>query len=153
MLRIVRALAILVALAAAPAMAQTNWPEKPEYVAASPTVMTVSEKAGTAVLHMPEPIYPEQALRESVEGTVKLKVVVNDEGMAVNVTPVSGPELLRAAAVDAVHRWQFEGKEAETHHIKVMRRGANKGRCPNVPTDCSSGRCPGTLRPDRSPPS
>jgi tripartite-type tricarboxylate transporter receptor subunit TctC len=29
MLRIVRALAILVALAAAPAMAQDNWPEKP----------------------------------------------------------------------------------------------------------------------------
>ncbi|MEO8597013.1 MAG: TonB family protein [Candidatus Solibacter sp.] len=91
-----------------------NWPEKPEYVRATPTVMTVSEQAGASVLHMPEPIYPEQALRDSVEGTVKLHVSINADGLVTQATPVAGPPLLRAAAVDAVHRWQFEGKLAET---------------------------------------
>jgi len=114
----------------------SSWPEKPEYVAANPTVMTVSEKAGAAVLHMPEPIYPEQAQRESVEGTVKLKVIVNDDGTAVSVTPVSGPELLRAAAVDAVHRWQFEGKAAETQvEVTFSLRYVTRTLTPAVPVE------------------
>ena len=113
-----------------------SWPEKPEYVAANPTVMTVSEKAGAAVLHMPEPIYPEQALRESVEGTVKLKVVVDADGVAGKVTPVAGPELLRGAAVDAVHRWQFEGKAAETQvEVPFSLRYVTRTLTPAVPVE------------------
>ena len=89
-------------------------PEKPEYWLKDRTVMTVSEKAGPVILHMPDPIYPPQALRNSVEGSVTVKVVVDDGGVVTSATPVAGPEVLRDAAVESVRRWQFEGKAVET---------------------------------------
>jgi len=91
-----------------------NLPEKPEYWLKDRTVMTVSEPAGPAILHMPDPIYPAQALRNSVEGSVTVKVTVNAGGVVTSATPVAGPEVLRDAAVAAVRCWQFEGKAVET---------------------------------------
>ncbi len=91
-----------------------NLPEKPEYWLKDRTVMTVSERAGPAILHMPDPIYPAQALRDSVEGNVTVKVVVDAGGAVSSATAITGPEALREAAVDAVRRWQFEAKAQET---------------------------------------
>lgn len=89
-------------------------PEKPEYWLKDRTVMTVSEKAGPAILHMPDPIYPAQALHDAVEGNVTVKVVVDAEGAVTSASAIAGPEALREAAVDAVRRWQFEGKAQAT---------------------------------------
>ena len=92
-----------------------NLPEKPEYWLPGRTVMTVTEKAGPVmILHMPDPIYPAQALRDSVQGTVTVKVSVAADGAVSQATALAGPEALRDAAVDAVRRWQFEGKALET---------------------------------------
>jgi TonB family protein len=91
-----------------------NLPAKPEYWLPGHTVMTVSEKAGPIILHMPDPIYPPQALRDSVQGTVTVKVSVAPDGTVSQATAIAGPEALRAAAVDAVRCWQFEGKALET---------------------------------------
>jgi TonB family protein len=91
-----------------------NLPEKPEYWLPGRTVMTVSEKAGPMILHMPDPIYPPQALRDSVQGTVTVKVSVAADGTVSQAAAIAGPEALRDAAVDAVRRWQFEGKPVET---------------------------------------
>ena len=89
-------------------------PEKPEYWLKDRTVMTVSEKAGPVILYMPDPIYPPRALRESVQGSVTIKVVVDAGGVVASATAIAGPEVLRDAAVAAVRRWQFEGKAQET---------------------------------------
>src|SRR6266702_4231586 len=79
-------------------------PSKPVYALGAPTVMTVTEKPGPAILHAPEVVYPPQAVRDRVEGSVILKVTV----------PVSGPARLRQAAIDNARQWQFEAKAQET---------------------------------------
>jgi TonB family protein len=82
-------------------------PPKPVYTLANKTVITVTETAGPAALHAPDPEYPPQALREGIEGTVKLKVTIASDGTVANAIALSGPELLRPAATRAVLRWQF----------------------------------------------
>ena len=87
---------------------------KAVYRYANPTVMTVTDTGGPAVLHGPDVVYPPQALRDRVEGSVKLKVTVAADGTVARAVPVSGPPLLRQAAVNRVRQWQFEAKAQET---------------------------------------
>src|SRR6516165_7889550 len=87
---------------------QSTRPPKAVYVFANPTVMTVSDKGGPAILHSPDAVYPEQALHDRLEGRVTLKVTVGPEGTVTRAIPVSGPKALHQAAVDNVRQWQFE---------------------------------------------
>jgi TonB family protein len=93
---------------------QATRPPKAVYTFAQPTVMTVTDKGGPAVLHAPPAIYPPQALRAKVEGSVILKVTIAADGTVAQAVPVSGPEPLRQAALDNVRQWQFEAKAQET---------------------------------------
>jgi len=52
------------------------------------------------------PVYPQAAMDAHVEGTVVLHAVVVN-GIVVTVDAVSGPEILRQAAVDAVKQWTY----------------------------------------------
>jgi TonB family protein len=53
------------------------------------------------------PIYPQAAMNAHVEGTVVLHVVVVN-GIVVTVDAVSGPEILRQSAIDAVKQWTYK---------------------------------------------
>ncbi|MDE3164343.1 MAG: TonB family protein, partial [Acidobacteriota bacterium] len=77
-------------------------PPPPEYAAPEPKVFEVPETGVPEVLHSPAPVYPEEALRRRVEGTVRLRATIDDEGRPAAVRAVGGPELLRAAAEEAV---------------------------------------------------
>jgi len=88
-------------------------PAAPTYALPESTVVDVSDTGAPVLLHSPAPVYPEAALRRRVEGTVKLRVTIDDEGRASKVEAVEGPELLRAAAVEAVRQWQFTAVAAE----------------------------------------
>ena len=52
--------------------------------------------------------YPALALQARLEGTVKLEAVVGSNGNVNNVIVVSGPVLLRSAAIECVKQWQYE---------------------------------------------
>ncbi|MCX6626457.1 MAG: TonB family protein [Candidatus Solibacter sp.] len=93
---------------------QATRPPKAVYAFANPTVMTVTDKGGPAILHMPDAVYPAQALRERVEGSVTLKIAIAADGTVARAVPVSGPEPLRQAAADNVRQWQFEAEAQET---------------------------------------
>jgi TonB family protein len=88
-------------------------PPAPEYALENPTVVEVSDTGTPAVLHSPPPVYPEAARRKRVEGTVRVRVTVEDQGRPAKVEAEDGPGMLRAAAVDAVSRWQFTAVAAE----------------------------------------
>src|ERR1017187_2795666 len=88
-------------------------PPKPVYTFARHTVVTVTDKGGPAILHAPPAIYPPQALRAKVEGSVILNVTIAADGTVARAVPISGPEPLRRAAIDNVRRWQFEAKAQE----------------------------------------
>jgi hypothetical protein len=57
-----------------------------------------------------EPVmYPALALSARVEGAVDLRLITDPAtGEVRDVSAISGPALLRPAAVDAAHRWRFE---------------------------------------------
>jgi outer membrane biosynthesis protein TonB len=89
-------------------------PPKAVYKYATPTVMTVTERGGPTVLHSPPVVYPPQALRACVEGTVTLQVSIAADGTVVQAVPVAGPGPLRQAAADNVRQWLFEASPRET---------------------------------------
>lgn len=78
-----------------------------------------------------DPVYPEQAKQEGVEGAVKIHVVLGREGAVESLTPMSGPPLLAPAAINAVRQWRFSptllgGQAIETEEdVTVLFRLSN----------------------------
>ena len=54
-----------------------------------------------------DPVYPEDAETQHIEGTVKLHAIIGPDGTIESVEPRSGPTLLIAAAANAVRQWRF----------------------------------------------
>jgi len=72
-----------------------------------------------------EPVYPEEAKRQGVEGTVKLHVVVSRDGTVQSAEPISGPTLLAKAATSAIREWHYAqtllaGQPVETEQDIVV---------------------------------
>ena len=53
------------------------------------------------------PIYPIDAKKAGVSGTVVLRATIGTDGIVKALQVISGPELLRQAALDAVHQWRY----------------------------------------------
>jgi TonB family protein len=54
-----------------------------------------------------DPIYPEDAETQRIEGTVKLHAIIAQDGTIQTVEQRSGPALLIPAAADAVRQWRY----------------------------------------------
>ena len=72
-----------------------------------------------------EPVYPEEAKRQGVEGTVKLHIVVGRDGAVQSAEPISGPTLLAKAATSAIREWHYAqtllaGQPVETEQDIVV---------------------------------
>ena len=59
------------------------------------------------LIHRVEPIYPEQALKARISGTVILLITVNEAGFVSDVQVASGHSMLNEAAITAVKQWQY----------------------------------------------
>jgi TonB family protein len=59
------------------------------------------------VTHRVLPIYPEAARRAHIQGIVVLDTTIASDGTVLDVRPMSGPDELTPAAVDAVKWWRF----------------------------------------------
>ena len=53
------------------------------------------------------PIYPPEALSARIEGTVRLRAVINKAGDVVDLEVMDGPLELVVSAVDAVRQWKY----------------------------------------------
>lgn len=60
------------------------------------------------LLHSVAPKYPPEALEKKIEGPVMLDIYIDASGHVYSAQPVSGPEELRKAAVDAVLQWHYD---------------------------------------------
>lgn len=54
------------------------------------------------------PIYPEAARKKGIEGTVVLKLIINERGEVVSVKLIRGDEPFATAAMDAVRTWRYK---------------------------------------------
>ncbi len=81
-----------------------------------------------------EPIYPEDAKQQGIQGTVKLHAIIDRHGSVENLQSVKGPPLLVAAAMNAVRQWRFSetllaGQSVETEEdIDIVFRLSNHER-------------------------
>ena len=60
------------------------------------------------ITHKVDPVYPDEARQKHLPGTVVLRAVIDAEGKVVKLEPVSGPESLSQAAMDAARWWRYE---------------------------------------------
>jgi TonB family protein len=76
--------------------------------APSPETLEVSEGVWRDnTITKVEPVYPPGARRSRLKGRVRVEIVVSLEGRVIEATAVSGPALLRQAAVEAALKWVF----------------------------------------------
>jgi len=83
------------------------------------TVRPASSLRRGALIYHVDPVYPELAREQDVQGTVKLLVTIGQTGAVQSVVAVSGPGLLIEAARSAVRRWRYtpsllDGKPVES---------------------------------------
>lgn len=67
-----------------------------------------------------EPVYPEEALQDGVQGTVLLRVVVTAYGMVSDVEIFRSPfrgESLAQAALDAVRQWRYQPAQLQGRNV------------------------------------
>ena len=78
-----------------------------------------------------DPVYPDEARQQGVEGAVKVHAIFNREGAVQSVISVSGPPSLVPAAMNAVRQWRYSqtvlgGQAMETEEdVTVLFRLAN----------------------------
>ena len=63
--------------------------------------------AGQILTKVP-PVYPPDAKDAKVSGSVVLHAIIGQDGTVQNLTVISGPEMLRASAIDAVRQWTYK---------------------------------------------
>jgi TonB family protein len=73
----------------------------------APTPVKV-ESQPRRVVRRVVPDYPELARQFGMEGEVGVEVVINRAGKIITARAISGPQVLRDAAVTAARKWQFD---------------------------------------------
>ena len=105
--------------------AATTAPPARELLAFAANHAEPARHTDVAYLHNPKPAYPAMARKLGLEGTVKLRILVNQDGVPEQskVLDSSGTEVLDAAALEAVRRWRFvparEGKVTVAHWVDI----------------------------------
>jgi periplasmic protein TonB len=98
---------------------ETPIPASENAIAASAAAGAVAQDLKTS--NRVEPMYPSASRRAGEEGTVRLKVLVDEKGRPreVAVASSSGFARLDQAAMEAVRKWRFVAATDGTHPITV----------------------------------
>ena len=81
----------------------------------------ILERTTLQVTRRIDPLYPPAAIRGNQEGTVRLRLLVDERGRAreVQVAKSSGFDRLDEAAVTAVRRWQFAPARQDSRAVSA----------------------------------
>lgn len=75
---------------------------------ATPSMLTQSQLEPIQVIRKVAPVYPLMAKQRMMSGTVVIQGTVGVNGKITNLQLVSGPQIFRDAAFEAVKQWQFK---------------------------------------------
>lgn len=75
---------------------------RPKKVMVSSGVMAANKLSGVT------PVYPVEAKKARIQGTVVLKTTIGTDGKVEDLEAVSGPKELQLSAVDAVRQWTYK---------------------------------------------
>jgi len=74
----------------------------------APKRVRVSSGVSTGLLvYKVQPVYPPEAIRARIEGTVVLQARISKEGQIADLQLISGPKKLAPAAIGAVQQWRY----------------------------------------------
>jgi TonB family protein len=73
---------------------------------------------GRAII-LPQPVYPDQARRARVSGTIVVEVVVDEQGKVISAIAKEGPALLREPAIQAALKAKFSPTLLSGQPVKV----------------------------------
>jgi TonB family protein len=73
----------------------------------TPAPVRQSTVVPARVIRRVAPSYPAIAVQGRIEGVVRVQVIIGKDGKVKKASALSGPQLLRRAAVDAVSRWVY----------------------------------------------
>ena len=76
--------------------------------AEKPRAQVAAEVMQRLLVHRVEPVYPAEARKERLEGTIALDIVVGRDGTVLSMHALNGPDVLARAAMDALRWWKFE---------------------------------------------
>jgi len=85
----------------------------------APRVQVPANEIQQLLIHKVDPVYPQAALERSVQGIVVLHVVIASDGTVLELRPISGPQELAPAAVDAVKWWRFRPYRVNGDPVEV----------------------------------
>ena len=71
-------------------------------------VQLSKEAAKSSIVHRVPAVYPQGAMALRVQGSVVLQARIDKEGKIADLQPVSGPNQLVHAAMDAVKQWRYK---------------------------------------------
>ncbi len=66
-----------------------------------------------------EPDYPPEAHSQSLQGDVEVLVTIDPSGAVVNAEPLTGRDILRSPAIDAVKQWRFRPVFRDGHPVSA----------------------------------
>ena len=76
--------------------------------AEKPGAQVSAEVMQRLLVHRVDPVYPAEARKGKLEGTIALDIVIGRDGSVVSIHALNGPEILARAAMDALRWWKFE---------------------------------------------
>jgi TonB family protein len=109
--------------------ATSTAPKQEEADSASPVQLS-SQLASSYLAQRVEPVYPEQARQNHIQGDVVLDAVVGKDGTVQQVALASGDPALAAAARDAVRQWRFRPYQLEGKAVAFKTRVTVEFRLP-----------------------
>ena len=91
--------------------------------AAGAPVRSIRLSGGVAaanVLKQVAPVYPPEARSKQISGTVVLSAKIGLDGSVQKLEAVSGPDILRGAALDAVRQWTYRPYLLDGNPVTVL---------------------------------
>lgn len=89
-------------------------------ITVAPVVSAISAGVAAGMLiHKTEPVYPEFAKSARISGTVVMAARITKAGAIENLRVVSGPEVLRGPALDAVRTWRYRPYKLNNQPVEV----------------------------------
>jgi len=85
-----------------------------------PSVVTVSGKIISQTLSKKvAPVYPTEARRKGIQGTVRLHILIGTDGKVRKVEVVSGDSHLVRSAIEAVKQWEYKPYLQDAKAVEV----------------------------------
>jgi TonB family protein len=90
-----------------------------------------------------QPVYPEAARSQGIQGVVSLHVLIGTDGAVQEMSVISGPPLLRQGALDAVHQWRYkpylkDGKPRQVWTTVNVNFALTDGANPSTPVQVTA---------------